>query len=72
MQSDARPTINSNGDYGGQQDPTAGNTGLQPGIVIRNTPYVWFLPYVFVSALNFAFRIRNMTAGAPLQIMYSR
>ena len=72
VQSDAEPTMSDNEDYGGQWAPTADDTGLEPGTVIRNTPHVWFLPCAFVSALNFAFRTTNMTAGALLQIMYSR
>ena len=67
------PTLLMNsGDYEEQQAPTAENTDLQPDVVIRNTPYVWFLPCALVSALNFAFRTRNMTPGTPLQIIYSR
>jgi len=30
--------------------PTTDATGSDPGIVVRNTPYVWLLPYHFVSA----------------------
>jgi hypothetical protein len=70
VQSDAEASGNE--DYGEEWAPITENTGLQPDIVIRNTPYVWFLPPAFVSVLNIAFRIRNMTVGVPLQIMYSR
>ena len=72
VQSGAGPITSDDEDYGGQWTPTADNTSLQPDTVIRNTPYVWFSPCASVSALNFAFRIRNMTAGVQSQIMYSR
>jgi len=71
VQSNAELTLSDNEDYGEQWAPTTENTDLQADIVVRNTPYVWFLPCA-VSALIFAFRRRNMTAGVPLQTMYSR
>jgi hypothetical protein len=70
VQSD--PAASDSEDYGGEWAPITENTGSQPDVVIRNTPYVWFLLNTFVSVLNTAFRIRNMTVGVPLQIMYSR
>jgi len=72
VQSDADSATSDDEDYGGQWAHTADTPDLQAGIVVRNTPYVWFLPCTFVSALNFAFRRRNMTSGVPLQTMCSR
>ena len=71
-QSDAEPTLSDNEDYGAQWAPTADITDLQTDIVVHNMPYVWFLLCDFISALNSAFRRRNMTSGVPLQTMYSR
>ena len=39
-QSDADPTMSDSDDYEGQWAPTADDTDLQSGIVVRNTPYV--------------------------------
>ena len=72
VQSGAEPAITSNEDLGGQWDPTENDTEPEPGIVVQNTSYVWYLPHLFVSTLNFTFRMRNTTAGMLLQIMYSR
>jgi hypothetical protein len=70
VQSDAE--LSDNEYYRGRWDPTIDGTDPQPDVGVHNTPYVWFLPCASVSALTFAFRIRNTTAGVPLQIMYSR
>lgn len=46
--------------------------GLESDVVVRNTPYVRF-PLISLSCvLIFTLRIRDMTAGVPLQIMYFR
>ena len=71
VRSDVEPATNSNEDLRGQWDPTT--DGLKPElcVVVHNTPYVWFLPCPFVSALIFGFRTMNMTTGVLLQITYS-
>ena len=66
------PATDGDDDLGGRWDPVTDDTSSEPGIVVRNTPYVWFLQCPSVSVLIFAFRMRNMTAGTPLRIMYSR
>jgi hypothetical protein len=70
VQSNTEPSDNE--DHTGRLVAAIANIDLEPDTVIRNTPYVWFLPCAFVSALNLASRIRNMTAGVLLQIMCSR
>jgi len=71
-QSDIEPTLSSDDDLGGQSD-TTDDTGSEPDVVIRNTPYVRFLPRPSFYALNLAFRMKNVTAGGtPSQTTYSR
>jgi len=48
------------------------DTGDELDIVVRNTPYVCFLLFPFISSLISAFRTKSTIAGVPLQIMYSR
>ena len=72
VESDAEPTTSGDEDPGGQWALTTDDTGSESDSVIRNTPFVWFLPCPFFSALNFAFRMGNTTAGMLLRIMYSR
>ena len=72
VQSDTESTTSSDEDLGGEWDPTIDDTDSEPGAVVRNVPYVWFLPTSSVSALTFAFRMKNLTVGVRLQIMYSR
>ena len=62
-QSDTEPTMDGDGDLEGQSELTTDDTDFESVVVIRNTPYVWFLPHPSVSALTFALRIGNMTAG---------
>ena len=40
VQPDVEPSMSDSEDYEGQLVPTTGDTGVEPGIVIRNTPYV--------------------------------
>ena len=62
VQSEAEPAMT------GDED----DTGDEPDIVVRNTPYVCSLPYPFVSALTFTPRMKSMISGVPLRITYSR
>ena len=71
-QSNVEHTAGSDEDLGGNWAPIVDDTGSELDIVVRNTPYVWFLLCLFASTLTFAFRMRNMTVGMSLQIMYSR
>jgi len=72
VRSDAEPTMSGDEDFGGQWSPTADDNGLELDVVVRNTPYVRFLPFPFISVLNLIIRMRNVTAGMPLQVIYSR
>jgi hypothetical protein len=72
VQSDTRSEVSDSEDYEEEWEHTTDNAGLESDIVIRNTPYVWFLPCAFVPALKISLRIRNMTAGELSQIMCSR
>jgi len=72
VRSDAEPIMSGDEDFGGRWDPTTDGTGSESDVVVRNTPSVWFLPHPFVPSLNFAFRMRNTTAGMLLQIISSR
>ena len=69
VQFGTEPTTGGDDDLGRQWGPTTDNTGLEP---YTNTPHVWFLQHPSVSALIFAFRMGNMTAGTSLRITYSR
>ena len=59
-------------DLEGQWDTTADDTDPEPGVVIHNTSYVWFLQCTSIHALNFVLRVKSMTTGTPLRITYSR
>ena len=49
-QPDAESTMSGDENLRGQWDPTTDDTGSEPDIVVRNTPYVWLLQCPFVSA----------------------
>lgn len=72
VESDAEPATSGDEDLGGQWALATDDTDSESDIVVRNTPFVWFLSCSFFSALNFAFRMRNTTTGMLLQNMYSR
>ena len=72
MQPDVEPTISGNEDPRGQWGPTTDDTDSGSDIVVRNTPYVQSLYRSFISTLTSSPRMRNMTAGVPSQITYSR
>ena len=72
VQPDAGPTTGVDENLRGQWDPTADDSGSEPDIVVRNTPYVWFLRCPFASTHTLTFRMKNMTAGVLLQITCSR
>ena len=72
VQYDVEPTASSYEDPGRPLGPIAEGAGSEQGGIIQNTPYVWFLLCTPVSALKLTFRMRDMTVGMPLQIMYSR
>ena len=71
-QSDAEPTTVDNEVLRRQWGPTTDDTDSEQDTVVRNTSYVWFLPYSFISALTLNFRIGNSTAGVPSQTTRSR
>ena len=71
-QSDAELTTSGDEDLGGQWNPATDDSGYEPDIVVRNTPYVWFLLNPSISVLTFAVRMRNMIVGTSLRITYSR
>ena len=68
VQYDAEHIESGDEDLGRQRGPTTDDTISGSNIVVR---YVWFLPLLSASTLNFASR-RNTTAGMPLQITCSR
>ena len=68
VQYDAEHLESGDEDLGPQWGPTTDDTSSGSNIVVR---YVWFLLSPSAPTLNFAPR-RNMTAGMPLQITYSR
>ena len=72
VESNAESTTDGGGDLEGQLYLTTNDTDSEPIIVIRNTPYVLFLPRSFCSILTPTFRTWNMTTGILLRIMYSR
>jgi len=72
VQSDAEPATGEDDDSGGLSDLTIDDTDPDPIVVVRNTPYVWFLSCPFASTLTFSFRTGSIAFGTPLQIIYSR
>ena len=71
-QPDVEPTISGNEDPRGQWGPITDDTDSGSDIVVRNTPYVQSLYRSFISTLTSSPRMRNMIAGVPSQITYSR
>ena len=69
--SNREPTMGSDDSLGGRSDLTKDDTNSEP-IIVRNAPYVWLLPFPFVSTLTFSFRMGSVTSGTSLQIIYSR
>lgn len=72
VRSDVEPAVSDDEDLEGLYVSTADSTDSEQDVVVRNTPYVWFLLHPFIPALNAAFRMRTTTAGMPLRIMCSR
>ena len=67
------PTTSDDENLRGRSDPiTDDDDDDEPDIVVFNPPYVWFLPCPSTPALTFTLRMRKMTTGMLLQIMYSR
>lgn len=72
VQFDAEPTTSGDEDLGEEWDPITDDTDSGPDAVVRNTPLVCFLPCPFILFMTLAPRMRDMIAGVPLRIMYSR
>jgi len=70
-QSNAEPATGGDDDPIGRSDLLMDDTDSEPIIVVRNAPYVWFLPCPFASTLTVS-RMGSIPIGMPLQIIYSR